>query len=237
MLRFKITLLGFILLCSLYAFGDDNEKEIPKLTVRGEATLYKPPDQLSLTVGVVTQEVKAENALDANKNKMRSIIRNLEDLGLISSNYSTGHFTVHPIFSPRPKNASLNWKPSIIGYEVRNTVIIKTEKLNLAGEIIGTATNAGANSIDYIQFGLKDSNIYRDEAIATATANAIAQGQTLANAANLNIHRVLSISLDDAHYLPSTVKTFAYAKGLDTTPIESSEVPIRANVTIVYEID
>lgn len=230
-MRSKFTLL----LCLLSAALNANEPSI--LTVSGHASLNKPADQLHLSIAVVTEAETAEEALKANNQKMYAVFSVLDDQGLSKKEYSTGQFNVSPIYAPYPKNPPADWVQHIIGYRVNNTITVKSNKLGQAGGLIDVVTQAGANSIDQINFELKDARLYRQEAIQSATANAMEDARSLATAANIGLGRILQIQLDNASAPQPQFKSYAAANLEHSTPIEAGDVQVNAKVTIVYEIE
>jgi uncharacterized protein YggE len=213
---------------------------IPKLTVRGQAELNKPADQLRLQVGVVTEAPQAESALGDNSRKMQSVVEALKKAGLGAGEYETGSFSLQPVYSQRPRSAEAEWQPKIVGYRVSNTLNVKTKKLDMAGKLIQAANDAGANSIDSISFDLADPRTHRAEAIAAAAANARSDAGALSQAADVKLVRILGISLDEAGYQPPIplmqAGRMAMAETAMAPPIEPGEIVVRAGVTIVYEI-
>ncbi len=159
-----------ILLAALLPFlsADAVSQDVPKLTLSASATIMKPSDELQLKIGVVTLGLTAEEALAENNYKMQGVVANLESLNLTKGDYETSHFSINPTYTPYPKNPPENWKPSINGYEVTNTILIHTPKLDMAGKIIDMSNRAGANSITDIKFGLRNSRDYWTEALAAA---------------------------------------------------------------------
>src|SRR5262245_19321011 len=175
---------------------------IPKLTVRGQAELSKPADQLRLQVGVQSEGAAAESVLSDNSQKMQAVVDALKKAGLGPGEYETGSFSLEPVYSQRPRGADDQWRPKIIGYRVSNTLMIKTKKMDMAGKLIQVANEAGGNSIDSISFDLADPQKHRGDAIAAATANARSDAMALAKAGDLKLVRILVISLDEAGYQP-----------------------------------
>jgi len=220
--------------------AQDEKPEIPKLAVRGTAELEKPADQLRISIGVVNDGRDATEVLRENSSRMADVIKALQQAGLEAGEYETGRFQVMPRYSRRPRTADEQWMPEIVGYEVRNTVNIKTRRLDKAAEIIDAANKAGANSIDSIAFDLADPRKHRAEAIAEATRNAVDDAGVLAAAASLRLVRILSISLDSAEPMPPSPMSrrtmMAGAVADAATPIEPGDVTIRASVSIIYEI-
>lgn len=216
----------------------ESSPNIPKISLSAQATIHKPADELQMSIGVTNLGENAETVLSINNTKMLAVIAGLEALGLTKGEYQTGRFTIHPTYTPYPKNPPDNWKPSINGYEVNNSIIIKTDKLDMAGKLIDAAYKAGANSIENIHFNLHEPRQFWNEAISMATTNAINDAKVIASAAGVNLGRLLSINLDNSNTIVPRANNVYFAKiaSSDVPPIEAGDVTITANVTIIYEI-
>lgn len=213
-----------------------DEPFFPKLVVSGASVLRKPSDQLTMNVSVVTQGNTAVKALADNNQKMNAVIESLKKAGLEKGEYQTGQFNIQPVYSIPPKNPPPDWKAIITGYDVTNSLNIRTLKLDKAPTIIDAVSAAGANQISNINFGLADPGKHKEEAIQTAAKSAIADAAALADAANLRLIRILNISLEQPQVYPrAKMMAFAAAEG-NGTPIEAGDVEVNANVSITYEI-
>jgi uncharacterized protein YggE len=215
-------------------------EDVTKLTVRGEAEIEKPADQLRMSIGVQTNAVAAADALRENTQRMNEVIAALAKIGLEKSEYETGRFRIRPQYSERPRQPQPDWRPTIVGYQVVNALTVKTKKLDLAGATIEAANEAGANSIDVAGFQLSEPRMYRAEAIAAATRNALDDAAALAAAAGLRLVRIVAINLDHAGAETRELSFGAQARALAADggppPIAPGDVVVRAAVTVVYEI-
>lgn len=230
-------LLGALLpLLSLQA----SHQEASKLTLTASATIEKPSNELQMKIGVITLGTYADETVATNSEKMQAVIESLLWLGLTKEDYETSHFSINPTYTPYPKDPPENWKPSINGYEVSNTILIHTPKLDIAGRIIDAANDAGANSITDIHFGLHDVREYWTEALAAAGKNAVGDARAIAEATGVKLVRVLSIALNhtQVHSPQLNVATMGKARLAHAPlPIEPGDVSITANVTLIYEIE
>ncbi len=207
------------------------------LTINGSAILKKPADQLNLSVSVITEAETAEAALQANSLKMKAVIAAIQVKEVKNKEYATGQFNISPTYTQYPNNTPPEGTQKINGYRVTNSLFIQTEKMDLAGELIDAVSEAGANSVDQISFGLKDDRLYRQDAIKQATMHARQDAEDLAMAANLKLGRIQQIWLDNARAPEPEPRMKMFAASLDrTTPIEPSDVTVNANVTIVYQV-
>ena len=60
--------------------------------MKGEASIFKPSDQMEVTLGVVTSGENSTVALNENNQRMHQIVNNLRALDLDETDYQTGHF-------------------------------------------------------------------------------------------------------------------------------------------------
>jgi uncharacterized protein YggE len=215
-------------------------EDTPTLTVRGRAELEKPADRMLVSIGVVTDDTDPAEAMGENNATMRRVIEAIEKVGLTKKEYETGRFNIRPVYTQAPRGQRPpGWKPEIAGYEVTNSINVRTGQLDLAGEIIGAASEAGANSVNVAGFDLSDHRTHRAEAIVEATANARNDAHQLAAAADVRLVRILSINLDDAQAPrpEMAMRGRAMLASADAAPpITPGDVTVRASVTIVYEI-
>jgi uncharacterized protein len=210
---------------------------ITKLVVQKTATLQKPADEVSMSISVLTQADTAEKALSDNNEKIHALINALKEVGIEKGEYFTGQFSIQPIYAPYPKNPPPDFKPGIISYEVTNSLNVKTVKLNLTPLIIDAAAKVKADRVSKITFGLQDPQMYRSEAIALATSNAMQDAYTLSDVANLNLVRIIDIRLDEPQIMPRQSHEMMYLAKADNVPfIEPSDVQLKASVTITFEI-
>ncbi|OGN64758.1 MAG: hypothetical protein A3E80_04665 [Chlamydiae bacterium RIFCSPHIGHO2_12_FULL_49_9] len=227
----------FFFVCPAICFCATH-RDIPQLTLSASAQIAKPADELQMKIGVVTMGKSAEEALEENSRKMDAVMRSLQFAGLASDDYETSHFSIQPQYTPCPHNPPPNWRASIVGYEVTNSILIHTAQLGLAGKLIDLANKAGANSIGDIRFGLKNSRDYWTEALMAAGANGVRDAQAIASATGVRLVRVLSISLNHTHVKSHQINYASMARGAEvTTPIEPGDVQIEASVNLVYEIE
>lgn len=233
----------FVLLVSINAMAESPLPEVAKLTVRGEAHLMVPPDQVSVVLGVSTESAKAKKAMADNSKKMAAVVRALATLGLKKKEYKTQNFRVQPVWSSRPKGAASHWKSSIIAYRVNNSLRVTTQQLALIGDMIADATVAGANQVNSVSFSLANERQYRQQAIMQAMQNAKQDAETLAEASGDKIKRTLTLNLNNSSASHVRVEsTMAKSRMLSAQadmappPISGGDITVKASVSVVYEL-
>lgn len=213
-----------------------------KLTVRGEARLFKAADQMTLAIGVISQAESADTAVNDNSKVMAKVIAALKAEGVKDEELQTGRFSIDPVWSSPPKGSQdSEWAASIIGYRAANSVNLKTSTLDKGGKYIQVANSAGANSIGNIQFGMKDARSFQSEAITAASNHAMADARTLADSTHQKLVRLLDVSLDSPQFSggmrerPTMMMAKSSGFGAEV-PINPGQVEISASVSLIYEI-
>ncbi len=242
--RTMLSVSAIVLLFSSLWLHAEPEQAVAQLFVRGQAQLLVPPDQVSIVLGVASEAKRSRKAMDSNTAIMRRVIDALHSLGLSKHEYKTQNFRVEPIWSVRPKGADKYWRSSIVSYRVRNNLRITTSSLELVGDIIAAATEAGANQVNSMSFSLADERQYRQQAITQAMNNAREDADTLAAASGDRIARTLSLTLDNtsasrfrAEAASKARFTSALADSVAPPPISSGDISVSASVSVTYELE
>lgn len=211
-------------------------EEVHQLEVTGSAVLYKPADQFSLTIGVVTNDKNADKAISANAEKMQQVQIAIQKIGIKNSELQTGNFTTLPLYMPRPKDPPADWTPTIIGYEVRNTLSIKTENLAIVGKLINASANAGANLIEDLAFSLKNMEEHQAEAIRNAVKQARMYAEAAADGAKVSLGEIIQININPVLHPYRAAKSNVYAAMSAETPVTAGNIEVSANVSVTFEI-
>ena len=128
----------------------------------------------------------------------------------------------------------------ISGYTATNTVSVTTTDLNGIGELLAEIVDLGGNRIDGISFGLQDPETHQDEARILAVRNAFSKAELYADAAGVDVGKVVSISENGfTGAMPyEAIPRVALAQSyVSDVPVSAGEITLTANVSIVFEID
>ena len=156
------------------------------VTVYGTSVANLSPTQASVTIGVTDQQSTAKAALSVNNQKMTTVIKAVESLGIASKDIATSGLNIYPQYG--------NGNPGpLVGYQVQNQVTI-TVATSQVGTVLDQAVAAGANQVEGVNFTVAPlSNSYQ-ATYQRALHNALSQAQTLAAALKQKVLGVVSIS-------------------------------------------
>jgi len=187
----------------------------------GTANISVNPDQAQLTVGVVTQGNTAQDAAQQNATQTTAVINAVKQVLGMSGTLQTVGYSV----SPRYSNTQT---PVIIGYTASNTLQVTTMDLSLAGRLIDAASQAGANNVGSLSFGLQNPEPVVQQALTQASKTALAHAGAIAAGLNAKVGPVISAQEGSA----VTPVYGAATAGAAPTPIQTGTVSVSATVTI-----
>jgi len=205
------------------------------LSVTGEGVSTAAPDMANFSSAVVTEGKTAREALDANTKAVSDMIGAIKSTGIEDRDIATSGFTIQPQYTAPKKDS--NEAPRISGYEVRNMVSVRVRDLALLGGLLDQVVTSGANQIGGIVFDIADPTSLEDTARAEAVKDARRRADTMAAAAGLRIVRVRSMNQDGIVRPMSRGMAAPAMLKAEAVPVEAGEAEIRANVSIVYEVE
>jgi len=219
----------------------ENSSQERTISVTGTASTSAEPDLLVITFGMETQEKTAKEALDANSNEMNDVVTAIKAVGIAEDEISTSQFSIYPVYDSFEDPETKRWTQELRGYQVTNTISVKTAKLDLAAEIIDGAVTAGANRVDSVYFTLSpetQTNL-KDSMIEQAIANAKTKAEKALSPLDYTIVGVKAVSLSDFVMpppMPMYDMAFESMAAKSSTPIFSSEQDVNTSANVVFLI-
>jgi uncharacterized protein len=234
------------------------------VSTSGTSTTEVRPDQVSVTVGVETNDTTAQEAVSQNANLTAQVITAVMGLGINENLIETSSFSVSPIYEPRqplqpcieiyPPPPECETRQEIIGYRVTNTVTATldvpflrmltqpTPDLN-AGQVIDAAIGAGANRVDAVVFFISQDRQQeiRDTLISDAIANARQRANIAAEALGMTVSGVESATLYPIDFPVFNVGVReGSAAGADSVSVPTQILPgqqeVSTTVNVVFYI-
>ncbi|HSQ83995.1 MAG TPA: SIMPL domain-containing protein, partial [Desulfobacterales bacterium] len=201
------------------------------ILTEGTAEVKGQNDSAKIFIAIVTEGRKLEQASSENANKTKAVLTTLKGLNIKHLKLETSNYRVSPQkdYKVRP--------PKTKGYEVNNAIEVTLEGLEpeslskYVSRIVGKALESGANTIQSIQFYLKDKSTLEKKALKLATQEAMERAKILAEAAGVKLKGIVSLSTQPMFSPPqphmlraAEMKT---AAGEMAPPIEIGESRIR----------
>ena len=202
----------------------------------GRGTVSAAPDCATFTVTVETRARQPRDAQKQNTATMTVVREKLLGAGLTADVLRTLAYDLQPEFD------YTNNKQTLRGYVARNTLEVRVNQMDRAGELIDVAVQAGATSVGNVHFDLKDSAPVVKEALQKAVADARTRAEAIAAAAGRSIERVISIQ-DSGAPIPvprrmqrMSMPMEAAAAPAPPPPMEPGELQVEASVTLTVKL-
>lgn len=210
------------------------ESQLPSRTisVTGAGQVTLAPDIAYIYIGVHTEAASATEAVSDNSTRTQKVTDALKELGLAKEDIRTTNFSIWPSQQYGPDG-----KLTGTIYMVDNTVYVTVRDIEKLGELLDTTIQAGANSINSIQFDLEDKTEALSQARKAAVENAKKQAKELADAAGVKLGEIQTIGFYEA----TPVSMFDGKGGGGVAveaavPIQPGQLTLTVTVNLTYEL-
>jgi hypothetical protein len=201
------------------------------ITVIGEGTVRARPDMITLRLGVETNAQTASVALSQTRAASERVLQKLRELGVPESDLQTiglNVFRVHdgpvgPVGAAGPGQAPVTYR----GWAGISATV---GDVNRAGALLEAAMQAGATSLENMQFGLRDDAALRRQAVAAAITDARPQAEAMASAAGLKLGTVRAVT-ELVGTGPLRAKSGGSAEG-----VAPGEMNVSVAVQVTYDL-
>jgi uncharacterized protein YggE len=192
-----------------------------------------------ITLGVVSEGKTAGEALAENSQAMTRMIDALKGEGIESRDLQTANFSVEPVYSQPPDQPRAEpFQPEIVGYRVRNDLMLRVRDLARVGALLDRSVTLGANSVSGPIFSVDDPAPLEDQARRAAMRDAIGRGELFADAAGVPLGPIYRIEERTGQFQqPIPMGAMAREMAADSAvPIEGGELTFRAEVAVSWKL-
>ncbi len=204
------------------------------ISVTGQGEVSGAPDMATINAGVQTRAPTVIEASRQNQAIVERLIGALETKGVERRDIQTADYSIWPQEQHDPSGAG---SQVITGYQVNNTVRVTVLELDRIGELLAAVTDAGANTVHGINFGIDDNAPLEARARAVAMDDARQRAEALAKLAGVELGDVLHISMSSGGF-PGPMP-MARMQAMDSAPepsIMGGELSISVQLQVTYAI-
>ena len=229
-----VALAGALLLAGCAAsstpeLGRPASAPVTSITTRGLGTVTGTPDTLTVVLGVSTRAASAADALSDNNTRATGVRDVLRGRGVTADDLRTSGLSISP---------TLENDGRISGYEVSNQVTATLRDVAGAGALIDAAARAAGDAVrvQQISFGIDDDAEPRARARADAVRQAVTQARQLADAAEVGLGPILSITEVTEGQPPVPITRDSAAGAQASIPIEPGTQDVSVTVEVVHAV-
>jgi uncharacterized protein YggE len=209
--------------------------ERPSLNLSAYGEVKAAPDMATITFGVVTEAPTAAAAMAQNAERMTQVMAALRRAGIAERDVQTSGLNLSAQYDYQQ-----NEPPKLRGYQAANQVTVIINDLTKVGSTADAVVSAGVNQINGISFGLKDPTAAENQARQIAVRNLQAKAALYAQALNVPLGGIRSLSEGGGYAPPPPRPMYARAEmAMDagSTPVAAGELTVRIDITGVYDLN
>lgn len=202
------------------------------IVTMGEGLMQAAPDRAWITITAESRAGSPREAQRRNAEAMQPVHEKLRAAGVPADAIRTMAYDLQQEWD------FVNNRRVSRGYVARNTIEVRVDALDRAGELLEIAVASGATSVGGIRFDVKDRARVEREALRLAVADARAKADAAATAAGGAVARVVRIEEHGVMSRPP-VPMLAAREALqssDAPPIAAGQMEFRAQVTLTVEL-
>lgn len=220
------------------------------ISVTGKGEVYALPNIATFDFMINAKEADATTAQNKASETMKEILAYLKEKGVEEKDIKTSMYNLNPRYeypeimcTQRGYCPPQMGEPTLIGYEVSQSVTVKVRDTAKIGEIISGVGEKGAQNVSTPSFTIDDQDIFKAQAREIAIKDAKAKADVLAKNLGTRIVRMRGYWEEEGGARPY------YGMGGDTMMAKAemadvalpAQLPIGENtitavVTISYEI-
>jgi uncharacterized protein YggE len=165
------------------------------ITVDGKGEVFAKPDVATFSFSVIAKEVDAQTAQANAAKSMDAIYAYLKEKGVEEKDIKTTGYYLNPRYE-YPQIRCTEWscppqgEPTLIGYEVNQSVDVKVRKTEDAGMLIAGVGEQGATNVGGLNFTIDDEESLKAQARDEAIADAKVKAEELAKKLGVRIVRM-----------------------------------------------
>jgi len=225
-----VSILVVMLLISACAFA-----ETASLKVQGSGVVNVTADVARVVLGVRESVSDVKLAQSTVNEKINAIFDALLEAGVSSKDIATESIYIFANYDYSGEEERL------VGYTASNSISIVTADIDKMGEYIDIAFEAGANSLDSVEFSAQDDTQAQKEALKLAVENAYEKAEVIAEAAGMEIIAVKSFDEAERQSYAAAGAKYSNARveaaAVDSsTRVQASSLQVQASVLVEFEL-
>jgi len=210
------------------------------ISVTGTAEINLPPDEVTLRMGIDTQDKDLAVAKSKHDARSKKVIALARSVGVEEKDISTTMLSMEPDYSEEKV-------PRFLGYEVSQTIAITLKDLSKYESLMTKLLDAGVNRVNGVDFHLADPRKVREEARAKALRAAKEKAVAMAAELGQTVGKPWEIS-ETGPTWPNLNLSANFAGGVVGGPIGNEartsdstvapgQVTVRVSVNVSFQLE
>lgn len=208
------------------------------ISVNGSGEVRIAADTAIVSLGVNARNKDVLKAQQKVNDSIAAIREALIEAGIAEENINTAYINIYAVYDYNEGGERLS------AYNANSTLAIKVTDITMVGKIIDVAFTAGANTLDGVSFSASDTTVAEEEAMKKAVESAKEKAKVLANASNLKITGIETITESGVYSYENNIGNVYYSKSMfdiatneeaaTGTMVQSAKLVVSATVNITF---
>ncbi len=223
---------------------DSDPSKVSTIDVSGQGEAFAIPDTATESFTVEQKASTVHEAQATVTKKVNDVIAFLKSSGIAEKDIKTTNYSAYPEqSSPVPCYSQVcpmsQRMPTIIGYDVSQTITLKIRDTSAVGKIIDGLGSRGVTGLSGPDFSVADPDSVQAEARKKAIDDAETKAKVLAKDLGVDLVRIVRFSENNGggYPMPMFAKAdMGMASGAAAPQVPAGENKYSSNVTVTYEI-
>jgi uncharacterized protein YggE len=159
------------------------------ITVSGSSAIRVQPDRVVVVLGVETFARTPSASRDENARRSKAVLDAIRTQGIADKDIATANLTLQPRYDDYERNI-------ISGYGARNTIAVTLRSVEKLEPVLVSTLEAGATSVDGVEFSITNLRELRDRARDLAVKAALEKAAAMSASAGVRVGNVTGIHED-----------------------------------------
>jgi uncharacterized protein YggE len=170
-----------------------SEARVGSIRVSGSSAIRVQPNRVVVLFGVQAFASTPGAAQASDTRSSQAVVKAMRAQGIASYDIATANFSIQPRYDDYKQNV-------ISGYLACNTIAITLRDVQQLEKVLVAALEAGATTVDGVEFSVNNLRQLRDRARDQAVQAALEKATAMADAAGMALGQVTNISEDSGNY-------------------------------------
>jgi len=208
-------------------------KQVPMISVSGEGKVKVTPDQVSISVSVISKGIKAADVKAENDTKIDAVIKAIKKNGIEKQDYQTQRVSLNDQYDYEKKKHN---------YVATQTIEILLKDLAKYDGLMENLLDAGVNNIGNVEFKSSKLETYKSDARKLAMKQAQLKAADYVSVLGQKVGKAIQITDNTQSYSPQPMyRTMSMSANADSSmPKETlavGEITVTATVSVNFALE
>lgn len=225
--------LSFVVSGAMATSGMASE-DAPRLVVSGLGSVDVAPDMAVISIGAEVQNQSARTAMADVGDRLQAMLQRLSVLGVDEADVQTQHIFVRRIDEYDSRGKLILGERAV--FEASSALSVRLRDLDRLGDVLDGLMEDGGNMLRGFRLTVQDSAPHVDEARRRAVVEAKRKAQLYADAAGVELGRLIELRESGAGHRPEPVMAEMTMARSGSMPVARGEVTFNASVSMVFAL-